>query len=102
MASRAGSPNKNKRGLLARLQREFPEYHPVVEMARIANDPENDVHLRGTMHGNVAKYVTPQMKAIDLNMSGTVNVGHKQITDEQWAALAQVEHVIEGGTPGGS
>jgi hypothetical protein len=67
MASRAGSPNKNKQGLLARLRREFPGYHPVVEMARIANDLNNDVQLRGQMHSNVAKYVTPALKAIEVS-----------------------------------
>jgi len=65
MGSRAGSPNRSKQGLLVRLQREFPNYHPIVEMARIANDPEKDVNLRAQMHTQVAKYVTPQLKAVE-------------------------------------
>jgi hypothetical protein len=60
-----GASNKNKRGLMARLQREFPGYHPIVEMARIANDPAQEVGLRAQMHTQVAKYVTPQLKAVE-------------------------------------
>ena len=40
MPSRAGSPNKNKQALIALLQAKYPGYHPVMELAAIAN---NDV-----------------------------------------------------------
>ena len=66
----AGAPNKNKRGLIYRLREEFPGYHPVVEMARIAMDPNNDVQLRSQMHAQVAKYVTPALKAIEVSGEG--------------------------------
>lgn len=56
---------------MARLKREFPNYHPVVELARIANDPENDVKTRADAHKEVAKYVTPQLKAVDVTHKGS-------------------------------
>ena len=72
-----GALNKNKQGLQARLQREFPEYHAVIEMARIANDPENDLQTRFNAHKEVAKYVTPQLKAVDLTVEGRMTLMRK-------------------------
>lgn len=61
----AGSLNKPKRALLKLLQERYPDYHPVVEMAKIANDDTNDVNLRSQMHKEVAKYVEPMLKAVE-------------------------------------
>lgn len=96
MASRAGIPNKPKVGLLARLRREFPNYHPVVEMARVANDMENDTQTRFNANVQVAKYVVPQLRAVEHSGSidGHTTVTVKAITDEEWAALAKLEHEV--------
>ena len=74
-----GATNKNKRGLLARLQQDFPNYHPIVEMARLANDPEADQQTRFNANKEVAKYVTPQLKAVDL--SGDLGLEHRFVTN---------------------
>lgn len=76
----AGALSKPKQGLLARLRREFPNYHPVVELARIANDLENDVTTRKDAHKEVAKYVTPQLKAVDISSGGAPLVFNFSIT----------------------
>lgn len=65
MATRAGSTNKRKSVLLARLQRDFPNYHPILELTKIANDPEADIKDRLHANKEVAKYVEPQLKAIE-------------------------------------
>lgn len=65
-----GSPNKPKRALQTRLEQLFPDYHPVVEMARIANNPETDIKLRADMNKEVAKYVEPQRKAVEVSGDG--------------------------------
>jgi len=65
-----GVPNKPKQALLRRLELMFPDYHPVVEMARIANDPANDLPTRFNAHKEVAQYVTPKLKAIDHTSNG--------------------------------
>ena len=65
MGSRVGRPNRNKQGLLVRLQQEFPNYHPILELARTANNPEVDEQLRFAANKEVAKYVTPQLKAVE-------------------------------------
>ena len=66
MPSRAGSPNKLKQSLLARLDAKFPGWHPVVQMAEIANDETLSVQDRFNAAKEVARYVTPQLKAVEL------------------------------------
>jgi hypothetical protein len=63
--SRAGSPNKLKQSLLARLDARFPGWHPVVQMAEMANDETLSTQDRFQAAKEVAKYVTPQLKAIE-------------------------------------
>ncbi len=76
MPSRAGSPNKNKQALIALLQAKYPGYHPVMEMAAIGNDPENDLQTRFNAHKEVAQYVTPKLKAVEHSgmVEGTVYI----------------------------
>ena len=62
----AGLPNKNKQALLKILQAKYPGYHPIVEMVDIAMDDDNDVALRASMHKEVAQYVTPKLKALEV------------------------------------
>lgn len=59
-----GALNKDKRSLLKILQSRYPDYHPVLEMAVIAHESE-DEHLRAQMHKEVAAYVTPKLKAVE-------------------------------------
>ena len=72
MPSRAGSPNKNKQALIALLQAKYPGYSPVVSMADIANDMDNDLSTRFNAHKEVAQYVTPKLKALEV--TGEMNV----------------------------
>lgn len=61
-----GVPNKNKLALVERLATEFPGYHPVVAMAAIANDPAADPDMRFAAHREVAQYVEPKRKAVEV------------------------------------
>ena len=65
MASRKGSPNKNKQALILLLQKKYPEWHPVVQLADIANNKELDIKLRFDAAKEVAQYVTPKLKAVE-------------------------------------
>lgn len=79
MARTAGSRNKNKQALIALLQAKYPDYHPVVEMAAIANDSNNDLPTRFNAHKEVAQYVTPKLKAVEHTGSLDHNVVYKPI-----------------------
>ncbi len=76
----AGTPNKNKQALIALLEAKYPGYHPVVEMAAIANDQENDLQTRFNAHKEVAQYVTPKLKALEVQaeVEGEIHVTWEQ------------------------
>ena len=73
-------PQGKKRALVALLEDKFPDYQPVVEMAakahrisEIADQRPGDSMAQMdavNAHEKVAKYVTPQLKAIDLTSGG--------------------------------
>lgn len=62
-----GSPNKPKRRLLQLIQDTYPGYHPVLEMAKTANDPEADLNTRFNANKEVAKYIEPTLKAVEIS-----------------------------------
>ena len=72
MGSRAGIPNKNKQALIALLEVKYPGYNPVVSMAEIANDMDNDLPTRFNAHKEVAQYIVPKLKALEI--TGDMNV----------------------------
>lgn len=81
MASRAGSPNKNKQFLLNRLQDMFGEdFDPVInaaqnairmqEIASDASDPIDEFNQRKecvNAWDKIAQYVTPKLKSVELS-----------------------------------
>lgn len=66
MPRQAGVPNHNKRKLQARLERRYPNWHAVLQMADMAHDETLEPALRFQACKEVAKYVVPQLKAIEL------------------------------------
>ena len=62
-----GSLNKPKRRLLQLIQDKYPNYHPVIEMAKLANDKEADDLVRFNANKEVAKYVEPALKAVEIS-----------------------------------
>lgn len=52
--------------LLGLLQKEYPSYHPLVSIARIAHNSEADLKLQFECHKTIAKYVEPELKSIEV------------------------------------
>ena len=59
------------------LERRFPGWHPVVQMAEVANDPEAEPRMRFDACKEVARYVTPALKAIELTGANGGEVNFK-------------------------
>ena len=59
------------------------EYDPVVEMALIGCNAENDLNIRLGAHKEVAKYVRPQLKQVEVrgSLDSAVTVKH-ELTDQ--------------------
>jgi hypothetical protein len=53
--------------------------NPIEGMARIATDPKVEVAIRARMYAELAKYVHPQLKAVD--HSGSIGEPHDEATD---------------------
>lgn len=104
MASREGSPNKNKQFLLKRLQDMYGnEFHPIMNMAKNAyefqelvdtKDGEPEFRGRDLIEANklwegIAQYVEPKLKAVEIsgNPDNPLEFKSPRITDEQLAAI---------------
>ena len=69
----AGSLNRPKRALIQLLEETLPGYSPVIEMAKIAQDMNNDLSTRLSAHKEVAQYITPKLKAVEVQMEGRLD-----------------------------
>lgn len=61
-----GTPNKDKKELRDRLNAEFPNYDPLLSLAAIGNDPKTPLEMKITCHKEIAKYIHPQRKAVEI------------------------------------
>jgi len=52
--------------LLALIRTEFPEYHPLVAIARIAHDSTADLKLQFECHKTISKFIEPELKSVEL------------------------------------
>ena len=99
MGRPANSPNKNKRGLLARLQQEYgDEFHPIMRMAENADraqrlidsyddDPDTDpqtlfagLKFAVDAWDKIAQYTEPKLKAVEHSGSvdSTLTINRKE------------------------
>ena len=53
--------------LLALIRREYPEYHPLVSIARIAHDESADLKLQYECHKTISKFIEPELKSVETN-----------------------------------
>jgi len=63
----AGSPNRPKKGLMHMIQQQYPDYHPVMEMVAVANDEDAPADARFAANKEVAQYVVPKLKAVEIS-----------------------------------
>ena len=62
--------SRPKRQLIQLLEEKFPGYNAVVSMAKLANDTSATNAERFAANKEVAKYMHPQLKAVDLTSAG--------------------------------
>jgi hypothetical protein len=78
----------NKSNLLAIIRERYPDFHPILAMLDLANDPKTPVELRARLLNDIASYTVPRIKAIEFTELQRWN-------DETISALAsgEREHV---------
>lgn len=70
------APEPTRRdALLGMLQKEFPNYHPLISIARIAHHGDADLKLQFECHKTIAKYVEPELKSLEVK--GEINGRHR-------------------------
>ena len=62
----AGSHGGTRRDAIRRLKELFPDYHPLVEMARQANDPETPPELRFQANKEVCQYILSKLRTVEV------------------------------------
>lgn len=63
-----GTPNRNTRAIVERLQQEHPNYCPLSELARIALDESTSVDLKIKCNQTIASYIVPKITPISVHM----------------------------------
>lgn len=58
---------KDRVDLMAFLKRNMPDYDPILELCKIATDYKNNVDTRLNANKEVAKYVYPQLRAVEVS-----------------------------------
>ena len=62
-----GVLNKKRQTLLEAIQERFPDYHPVLAMAQIANDETLPDDLRFNAHKEVSQYILPKLRSVEVS-----------------------------------
>lgn len=105
MASREGSPNKNKAFLMKRLQDMYGEdFHPIMNMAKNASEFQELVNskviepeLRGQslieankLWEGIAQYVEPKLKSVEItgDPDSPLHFKATRLSDDELAAIA--------------
>ena len=52
--------------LLGMIQKEYPAYHPLISIARIAHHHDADLKVQLECHKTIAKYVEPELKTVEV------------------------------------
>lgn len=66
MSTEVDNPLSRRDLLLGMIQKEFPQYHPLIAIARIAHHGDADLKLQFECHKTIAKYVEPELKSIEV------------------------------------
>lgn len=69
--------------LLDMIQEAHPGYHPVLSLAEIANDTENDVRVRLDANKTILPYVEAQLKSIEIKGDGNSEFGILRVILEE-------------------
>lgn len=61
-----GTPNKKSQEIRELIAQRYPDYNPLLALTEIATNPENEVGIRYQANKEVAKYLYPQLKSVEV------------------------------------
>lgn len=74
-----------KQRILKMIQDKYPNYHPILGIAEIANDPDNDVKVLLDANKAILPYVECQLKAVEVqgNLKADFGVLRVVVMDDE-------------------
>ena len=90
----AGTPNKRTQEVIEKL--EALSCDPIEGMAQIAQQArkENNLHLAGQMYKELAQYIAPKRKSVELATDYPKNSVEQMTDDELHAALEETRQLV--------
>jgi hypothetical protein len=88
-----GTPNEITLRLMEVIEEKYPNYHPVVAMAHMANNRTLDPELRFRCHKEVAPYLAPRRKSVEITdpgEGGGVTIPVTQYDEKQIAQFKKI------------
>ena len=61
--------------LLDMIQEQHPNYHPILSLAEIATDLENDIRVRLDANKTILPYVEAQLKSLEISTNDDAEFG---------------------------
>lgn len=96
-----GTPNKRTQELCELMEDKFPGYNPVVQMAGIALDKDVEINIRVQCAKEVAQYLYPKRKAVELK--GEIEAGpvmeevtRQKLTKNEWLEAHGLRPIANG------
>lgn len=62
-----GTPNRDNVAIRERIAKKYRGYDPILAMATIANDAKMPVEIRLSAHKEIAQYLEPKRKAVEIS-----------------------------------
>lgn len=52
--------------LVSMIHTEYPNYHPLLSIVRLAHHPDADMRLQFECHKTIVKYIEPELKSVEV------------------------------------
>ena len=84
-----GTPNKRTKNLIELIESKYPKFDPVISLIEIAIDNETPLDLKVNCLKEIAKYIHPQRKAVEVSTNPNDEISTKVIFLQHLKDLGQ-------------
>lgn len=77
--------------LLELIQEKYPNYHPILSLAEIATDEDNDIKVRLDASKVILPYIEAQLKSIEIKGDGDSEFGVLRVILEESEKITENE-----------
>lgn len=84
-----GTPNKRTQNLIELIEKKFPNFDPIISLIEISQDNETPLELKVNCLKEIAKYIHPQRKAVEIAANSDNEISTKVIFLQHLKDLGQ-------------